>query len=208
MSESTPLQLTDHEILALLAAVPGEAAATSREALRLQDFAENELLLGAGMRTLLVRGLAEAEGEDIKLSGLAHIVAAVFAGANEWIEMTLATPQGVHALLGFGSTSGSLIVNLGNQGIQEFRPVGSQSELLPSMVNVGRYYLSEGAAGYPCTLRLTRRNSHGQAKAVAAEAANSEAWALSYDPGNDHEEPAMRAEPAAAELIRRLQFDA
>ncbi|MGA7204836.1 MAG: hypothetical protein WBX27_09430, partial [Specibacter sp.] len=59
------LRLTDHELLALLSMTPTESAATTRALFRLDQFDANELLTNAGVTTLLVRGLAELQAENI-----------------------------------------------------------------------------------------------------------------------------------------------
>ncbi len=65
MNDETPLRLTDHELLALLAVNQTPSADTTRAVFRLSPVADNELLEQAGITTLLVRGLAEVSGDDI-----------------------------------------------------------------------------------------------------------------------------------------------
>ena len=88
----TELRMTDHELLGLLAMTPTESAAVTLGLFRLDQHTDNELLTNAGITTLLVRGLAELQGEKIVPLEKCAIVGSVLSQAQEWLEISLNTP--------------------------------------------------------------------------------------------------------------------
>lgn len=82
------LRVTSHEVLALLSFSPGPSAEMSRKVLVLADLPEDSDLVRAGLATLHVRDMAEADGEGIHLRDGALVLSVILSTATEWFEAT------------------------------------------------------------------------------------------------------------------------
>ena len=82
------LRITSHEVLALLSFNPGPGAELSRRVLVLADLPQDSDLVRAGLTTLHVRDMAEADGGSINLLGGALVLSAIVSAATQWFELT------------------------------------------------------------------------------------------------------------------------
>ncbi|MHA7268921.1 hypothetical protein [Arthrobacter sp. HLT1-20] len=86
------LRVTSHEVLALLSFAPGPGpgpgAELSRKVLVLADLPEDSDLVRAGLATLHVRDMAEADGDGIHLRDGALVLSVILSTATEWFEAT------------------------------------------------------------------------------------------------------------------------
>ena len=90
-AESIPesaVRITSHEILALLSFNPGPGADLSRSVLGLADLPHDSDLVRAGLTTLHIREMAEAEGDSINLLGGALALSALVSTATQWFVVT------------------------------------------------------------------------------------------------------------------------
>ena len=141
MTTTDSLQLTEHEILALLAFNDGESTALTREIFRLTPQAGNEQLTKAGMTTLLVRGLAEMNQDDLVLKGPTEFLAAVMATAGEWLEVALLTPDRNHVMFAVASAGGVFVANANGNGTHGFTPLKNDSPVLKFGLDAAAHYL-------------------------------------------------------------------
>jgi hypothetical protein len=176
MSENE-LRLTDHELLALLSMTPTESAATTRSLFRLDQYAGNELLKNAGVTTLLIRGLAEPQGEKIVPLDRCAIVGTVLAQSQEWLEISLTTPSTEHVLLAAGSNVGAVLLSLSPFGTHEIQPIESGPAMLTLALHLCREYLA-GAEGLPATAVVKRLRVGQDPTTAAVTAVESGDWTL------------------------------
>ncbi|NVM96447.1 hypothetical protein [Arthrobacter wenxiniae] len=169
MSE-TELRMTDHELLALLSMTPTESAATTLGLFHLDQHTGNELLQNAGLTTLLVRGLAEPQGERILPVERCAVVGTVLSQAQEWLEISLTTPSTQHVLFAVGSNVGAVLLNLSPVGTHEIQPIESGSAMLTLGLHLCREYLAGAAEGLPATA-VVKRLRAGQEPVIAQLAA-------------------------------------
>ncbi|MCQ9166081.1 MULTISPECIES: hypothetical protein [unclassified Arthrobacter] len=177
MSESE-LRMTDHELLALLSMTPTESAATTMELFRLDQHAGNELLQNAGLTTLLVRGLAEAQGERIVPVERCAVVGTVLSQAQEWLEIALTTPTTEHVLFTAGSNVGAVLLTLSPFGVHEIQPIESGPAMLALGLHLCREYLAGAAEGLPATAVVKRVRIGQDAVIAQLAAAESGDWTL------------------------------
>ncbi|POH56958.1 hypothetical protein [Arthrobacter glacialis] len=85
---NSALRVTSHEVLALLSFGPGPGADLSRKVLVLADLPEVSDLVRAGLATLHVRDMAEADGEGIHLRDGALVLSVILSTATGWFEAT------------------------------------------------------------------------------------------------------------------------
>lgn len=201
MNDETPLRLTDHELLALLAVNQTPSAETTRAVFRLSPVADNELLEQAGITTLLVRGLAEVSGDDIVPVDKGAIVAAVVSTAEEWLELALVTPQTDHVLFTAGSKDGALLLNLNRYGVHEVQPVDPGAGMLQLGLQIARHYLETGAEGYPAAAMIKHHRLSGPPLTAHLKVEADQSWTLATgDDGTDKTEAID-----AADAFRRFE---
>ncbi|KRF08482.1 hypothetical protein ASH00_01810 [Arthrobacter sp. Soil782] len=143
MTTTDSLQLTEHEILALLAFNDGESTALTREIFRLTPQADNEQLTKAGMTTLLVRGLAELSDSDLVLKGPTEFIAAVMATAGDWLEIALVTPERNHVMFAVASAGGAFVANANGNGTHGFTPLKNDRPVLKFGLDAAAHYLGD-----------------------------------------------------------------
>ncbi|WP_299166186.1 hypothetical protein [uncultured Arthrobacter sp.] len=146
MTTTDSLQLTEHEILALLAFNDVESTALTREIFRLTPQAGNEQLTKAGMTTLLVRGLAELNQGDLVLKGPTEFIAAVMATAGEWLEIALLTPDRNHVMFAVASAGGVFVANANGNGTHGFTPLKNDRPVLKFGVDAAAHYLRDSGS--------------------------------------------------------------
>lgn len=189
MNDDTPLRLTDHELLALLAINPTPSADITRDVFRLSPVAGNELLEQAGITTLLVRGLAEVSGDDIVPVEKGAIVAAVVSTAEEWLEVALVTPETDHVLFTAGSKEGALLLNLSRYGVHEVQPVDPGAGMLQLGLQIARHYLESGVEGYPAAAMIKHYRLSGAPLTAHLKVEADQSWTLATgDDGADKTE--------------------
>ncbi|WP_104086703.1 hypothetical protein [Arthrobacter sp. GMC3] len=200
----TELRMTDHELLALLSMAPTESAATTLGLFRLDKLAENQLLQNAGLTTLLVRGLAQSQGEKIVPVGHCAVVGTVLAQAQEWLEISLTTPTAEHVLFTAGSNVGAVLLSLSPLGVHEIQPIESGPAMLALALHLCREYLTSAAEGLPATAAVRRLRTGQAPVAVTLTATDSGDWSLRTGPDSlavpvtsaealDHFEAALNA---------------
>lgn len=97
------------EFAYLLNVFTGPASDKSVEVFRAGDAVSDQVLLSAGASSLLARGYAEVEGEDLGVSGVAAAVAACLGEATHWTEITLMTPESMDSVIQVESPSTRLL---------------------------------------------------------------------------------------------------
>lgn len=192
----TELRMTDHELLALLSMTPTESAATTRELFRLSQNEDNDLLKNAGLTTLMVRGLAEVQGEKIVPTGRCAVVGKVLSQAQEWLEISLTTPSTEHVLFTAGSNVGAILLSLGPFGVHEIQPVESGPAMLALGMHLCREYLAGGAEGLPATAVVRRLRVGAEPVIAQLTAIESGEWTLRS--GSDTEFKEQTVAPGAA----------
>ncbi|GAA5230457.1 hypothetical protein [Arthrobacter cryoconiti] len=192
----TELRMTDHELLALLSMTPTESAATTLALFRLDQHAENELLRNAGLTTLMVRGLAQPQGEKIVPIERCAVVGTVLSQAQEWLEISLTTPTSEHVLFTAGSNVGAVLLSLSPYGVHEIQPIESGDAMVELGLHLCREYLTAAAEGLPASAVL-RRLRVGQEPSVATlTAVESGDWTLRA--GSETEFSEEKVTPAEA----------
>lgn len=191
----TELRMTDHELLALLSMTPGDSASTALELFRLESHLGNELLLNAGLTTLLVRELAQMQGEKIVPMDKCAIVGSVLSQAQEWLEISLTTPTNQHVLFTAGSNVGAVLLSLSPFGVHEIQPIESGPAMLALGLHLCHEYLAEAAEGLPATAVIRRLRTGHQDVVAQLTAAVSGEWTLRSGSDNEFSEvPVSSAE--------------
>ncbi|HEU4666326.1 MAG TPA: hypothetical protein VFS79_01580 [Arthrobacter sp.] len=81
-------RITSHEILTLLAFVPGTGTSLTRRVLGLAELADDHDLVRAGLGTLNVRDMLDINGEEVSLLAEAKVLAQIFSTSSEWYDVT------------------------------------------------------------------------------------------------------------------------
>jgi hypothetical protein len=196
MNETTPaggdasVLLTDHEILAVLAFGDGPGTVMSRRVFRLEALEDHELLRQAGITTLVVRGLAEVDGEDLVLKEPVATIGAILLGASEWLEIALVTPSAESVVFGIGAPGGALMVNLDRRGTHRFYPAETGDALLSGALAVARRYLESAPDGRPAAVSITRHVAGSEPRSAHLKAAEDGTFELAV---GREDRPAARA---------------
>lgn len=199
MTDESELLLTDHELLALLAMNPTDAAAATRDLFRLSTVANRDVLERAGVTTLLARGMAEPNGEDIIPVERGALVAAVLTTATEWLEVAFVTPSSDHVMFVAASEHGSLLLSLNRLGAHQVRPVDT-AEGLPSLgVLLSQAYLQDATDGLPASAMVTFHPTSGTMLTAHLKRDESETWTLLSGSGDAAQTETV---PAAAAFER------
>jgi hypothetical protein len=178
MIDESELLLTDHELLALLAMNPTEASAATRDVFRLSGVPHSDVLERAGITTLLARGMAEANGDDIVPVDRGAMVAAILTTATEWLEVAFVTPTADHVMFAAASEHGSLLLSLSRLGAHQVRPVDTSAGLAHLGVLLSRTYLEDATDGLPAASMVTYHPASGPSRTGHLKRAKEGAWTL------------------------------
>ncbi|MFQ4150049.1 hypothetical protein AAGW05_15380 [Arthrobacter sp. LAPM80] len=195
----TELRMTDHELLALLSMTPTESAAVTRDLLRLDQHADNQLLHNAGLTTLMARGLAEPQGEKIVPVEKGAVVGSVLSQAQEWLEISLTTPTSNHVLFAVGSNVGAILLSINHFGLHEVQPIESGPAMLVLGLHLCNEYLTGAAEGLPATAAIRRIRLGQETVVVGLTAVENGDWLLG---GGADSGPAEEALPAAEAMAK------
>lgn len=190
----TELRMTDHELLGLLAMTPTESAAVTLGLFHLDQHSDNELLTNAGITTLMVRGLAELQGEKIVPVEKSAIVGSVLSQAQEWLEISLTTPTTNHVLFTVGSNVGAVLLSMSPLGVHEVQPIESGPAMLELALHLIQEYLVGAAEGLPATAVIRRLRTGAEPVDAQLTAVENGAWVLR----SESTETALPAEEAMA----------
>ncbi|MHA7306790.1 hypothetical protein ACX80E_16355 [Arthrobacter sp. TMN-49] len=174
----TELRMTDHELLGLLAMTPTESAAVTLGLFRLDQHSDNELFTNAGITTLMVRGLAELQGEKIVPVEKCAVVGSVLSQAQEWLEISLTTPTTSHVLFTVGSNVGAILLSLSPYGVHEIQPIESGPAMLELALHLSHEYLVGAAEGLPATAVLRRLRTGTEPVVAQLTAVETGEWVL------------------------------
>ncbi|WP_207343571.1 hypothetical protein [Arthrobacter sp. E3] len=199
MTDESELLLTDHELLALLAMNPTDAAAATRDLFRLSTVANRDILERAGVTTLLARGMAEPNGEDIIPVERGALVAAVLTTATEWLEVAFVTPSSDHVMFVAASEHGSLLLSLNRLGAHQVRPVDTAEGLPRLGVLLSQAYLQDATDGLPASAMVTFHPASGTTLTAHLKRDESETWTLLSGSGDAAQTETV---PAAAAFER------
>jgi hypothetical protein len=97
------------EFAYLLNVLHGPASDKSVEVFRAADAVSDPVLLSAGASSLLARGYAEVEDEELGVSGVAAAVASCLGEATQWTEITLMTPESMDSVIQVESPTARLM---------------------------------------------------------------------------------------------------
>lgn len=200
----TELRMTDHELLGLLAMTPTESAAVTLGLFRLEPHSDNELLTNAGITTLMVRGLAELQGEKIVPLEKCAIVGSVLSQAQEWLEISLTTPTTNHVLFAVGSNVGAVLLSLSPLGVHELQPIESGSAMLELALHLVQEYLAGAAEGLPATAVIRRLRTGAEPAVAQLTAGESGEWVLRAGSESEFTETTLPAADAMAALESAL----
>lgn len=192
----TELRMTDHELLALLSMTPTESAATTLTLFRLDQHLNNELLKNAGLTTLMVRGLAQAQGEKIVPVENCAVVGTVLSQAQEWLDISLTTPSTQHILFAAGSNVGAVLLTLSPHGVHEIQPIESGPAMLTLGLHLSREYLAGAAEGLPATVAIKRLRAGEESIFAQLTAVESGDWTLCTGSESDFTEASVPAADA------------
>lgn len=196
MTDESDLLLTDHELLALLAMNPTESAASTRELFRLSGVAHQDVLERAGITTLLARGMAHAEGEDIVPTDRGALIAAVLTTATAWLEVAFVTPSADHVLFVAASEHGSLLLSLDRLGAHQVRPVDTANGLTHLGVLLSRAYLEDAPDGVPAAAMVTRHGVAESSRTAHLKRGEDQRWSLQTGVGELAQTTAVSAADA------------
>ncbi|UEL27506.1 hypothetical protein [Pseudarthrobacter sp. L1SW] len=111
-SATPAYRITSHEILTLLAFVPGAGTSLTRRVLGLAELADDHDLVRAGLGTLNVRDMLEINGEEVSLRGEAKVLAQIFSTSSQWYDVTRIGPGYTSPSYLVGSPAGRAAVFL------------------------------------------------------------------------------------------------
>lgn len=177
MTDESELLLTDHELLALLAMNPTEAAASTRDVFRLSNVAHRDVLERVGVTTLLARGMAEPNGNDIIPVERGAMVAAVLTTATEWLEVAFVTPGADHVMFVAASEHGTLLFSLDRLGAHQVRPVDDSQGLPQLGTLLARAYLEDVTDGLPAAAMVTHHPAVGSSRTANLKR-EADGWTL------------------------------
>ena len=184
MTDESELLLTDHELLALLAMNPGDSTTFTRELFRLNGVPHQEVLERAGITTLLARGMAQANGEDIDPVGRGALVAAVLTTATSWLEVAFVTPKVDHVMFVAASEHGSLLLSLDRLGVHQVRPVDTSNGVAHLGVLLARAYLQDATDGLPAAAMVTRHAVSETPRTAHLRREPNDVWTLKTGNGD------------------------
>jgi hypothetical protein len=198
--DDTPLNITEHELIALIALAGTRGALTCQSLFRL-DHAAGAPLEQAGVATLLERGLMKVEGDALVPAGPATGVTAVLASSDAWLEIALVTPKAEHVYFLFGDADGALVLSLSKYGVHELRPLTGTEGMFTTAIEMVSFYLGTAPDGRPAAGTLRRHYADGTFKAVHVKAGPDGSLALAIGEGANLSTTPLPAE----DLDRRLR---
>ncbi|NJC23087.1 hypothetical protein BJ994_002163 [Arthrobacter pigmenti] len=202
MTTTDALQLTEHEILALLAFNDGEPTVLTRDIFRLTPQADNEQLTKAGMTTLLVRDLAVLSDGDLVVKGPAEFLTAVMATAGEWLEIALVTPEKNHVMFVVGSAGGAFVANVNGDGTHGFSPLKNDRPILAFGLDAAATYLQDPQRQRPVAAHIKHHGLDATPRTANLMVDESGIWHLAIGEGDSMTRTEV-AEPEALDHFRK-----
>ncbi len=196
MTDETDLLLTDHELLALLAMNPTASSASTRDLFRLSGVPHQDILERAGITTLLARGMAQPNGDDIVPAERGALVAAVLTTATAWLEVAFVTPSADHVMFVAASEHGSLLLSLNRLGAHQVRPVDTADGLARLGVLLSRAYLEDATDGLPAAAMVTSHALSETSRTAHLKRDENETWTLQTGNGESAQTTTVPAETA------------
>lgn len=151
---ATTVPLTEHEILALLSFNDTEPSSYTRDVLGLADVTAEDVLVRAGLSTLLVRDLAVAKGSDLVLTGPTEQIAGIMATAGGWLAIAVTTDGTTSVLFGVQSAVGAFVMSVGTRGVHQFNPLPTDTPILSFALDIATHYLGNSSADSPLSVRV------------------------------------------------------
>ncbi|WP_028280858.1 hypothetical protein [Arthrobacter sp. H5] len=207
MTTTDALQLTEHEVLALLSFNEGEPTAITRDIFRLTPQAGNEELTKAGMTTLLVRDLAEIKDSDIIVKGPAEFLAAVMATAGEWLEIALVTPKTNHVMFAVSSAGGAFVANVNGNGTHSFTPLKNEEPILGFGIQAAAHYLTDSEGNRPVAAQIKHHGFGVEPRTANLMVDETGAWQLAKGEGAGATKESVPAGEALELFERALDLD-
>lgn len=182
--DDAPLNITEHELIALIALAGTSGAFKCQSMFRL-DHAAGAPLEQAGVATLLERGLLKVDGDALAPVGPAAGITAVLASSDAWLEAALVTPKAEHVYFLFGSADAALVLSLNKYGVHELRPLSGTEGMFTTAVEMVKFYLGTAPDGRPAAGTLRRHFEDGNFRAVHVKTGPDGSFELAVGDGAD-----------------------
>ncbi|WP_035768736.1 hypothetical protein [Arthrobacter castelli] len=202
-NDPEPLLLTEHEILALLTLNDTEPARRSRTVLHLPEVDDESDYMRAGITTLLVRGHATVEEDNVSAQGVARSVASVLTTAGEWLEIGIVTNEHSHVYFAAASAVGNVLASMNRLGVHELLPLDPRTELLDVGMGIARNALTDEGTEKPVAVNITRHGAEQDSVTASMLADSDGRWHLAAEPRNEQGELA-KSEVPADEAVGKL----
>lgn len=191
-----PLLLTEHEILALLMLNDTESAQRSRKVLHMPEVDDESDYMRAGITTLLVRGHATVEDDNISAEGVARSVASVLTTADEWLEIGIVTNEHSHIYFAAASSAGNVLANMNRLGVHELLPLDPKTGLLDVGLGIARNALTDESTEKPVAVNITHHGLGQEALTASLLADSGGHWHLAAEPRDEQGELSRSEVPA------------
>ena len=162
MTDTAPLAITEPELVTLLAMGEGPGVTLSGQALGLGPLLAENLTHRAGVQTLLVRGLAELDGRELRAVAQARAVAAIAAAATEAFVVTVEGPATKTITSLISADGARMMFTLYPTGVHEVRLLTPEKSALDLVEAFLLAYDSDPAPERPLVARIRRLTAAGE----------------------------------------------
>lgn len=202
--EDAVLLVTDHELMAFLAMNPTDSAQATRDLFRLSTVEDRQVLERAGVTTLLARGMATVEDEDIVPVDKGAFIAAILTSATDWLEVALVTPKVDHVMFVAASEHGAILLSLNRLGAHEVRPVDASEGLGRLGMLLASTYLLDGPDGLPASAMVTNHHSTAGSLTAHLKRNEDESWEMLVGAGEANIPVPVTAEDAFVKFLAAI----
>ncbi len=194
------IELTGPELLVLLSLNEGPAATRTRENLRLPEVPADSPLLAAGLSSLVVRRLAQVEGDVLAPVGNVRPLTQILTSATEWVEAAAIADQRTNAALLVGAQGGAVVLEPRPFGIWHVRPLRLGDPLPEAAARFVRAAFTQ-LPGRPFGGSIKVVDASG-ARTAAVRVDPGERWEMTSGPAGEEPAPSpVEADPTFEVLV-------
>nr|NLI49439.1 hypothetical protein [Propionibacterium sp.] len=173
---SGPAGLTDYELAALVDLNPTPQGLRALEAIGVAGLLDDPGALRAGVASLLVRGLAEAEDDRLLVGGFAGAVGTMLATADDLLLLVVTRAGEVAGrTVLVDAPAGGFLLDMTSLGAHVVQPLGLDTDLA-DLVRAVIAEFAEDAAGLPFDVTLSRFHLDGDVRTAGLTVAGPHAW--------------------------------
>lgn len=176
-TQSGPVGITDHELVALVDMTDTPQGRRSLEAIGILPMLSDEASLRAGYATLMVRDLACLEGELLAVRSFAQAIAAMMGAATDVLRLVLTKDGQTRSRAALiESEAGCFLLDMSMFGVHAAQPLASGVDLFDLIRDIVTGLVEDRGLPLPADLEVIRFPGSGRVRTVTASVESVSSW--------------------------------